>query len=77
MTTGSDLPTWVDCSAKADAQQAPLTALERFILDNEPADLADEWRDSLAAVLTECEHGQMKADAAAEFTAVTHIRPVP
>jgi hypothetical protein len=52
------LPEWIECSHKDDADE-PLTALEQFILDFEPADRAEppdgeiDWRVQLKAVIEE------------------------
>lgn len=48
------MPDWMDCIAKKQAGEK-LSALERFILDNEPAGVEDEaeFRAGLSAVLEE------------------------
>lgn len=48
------LPTWRECSDKDDADVFRLTALERFIYDQEPAgEAGEEWREQLQAVISE------------------------
>lgn len=45
-----ELPEWAQISAKASRGES-LTALERFIFENEPGNDDDAWRDQLAAAL--------------------------
>jgi hypothetical protein len=50
----TNLPTWRECSIKSDDGINRLTALERFILDNEPTwPSGILWREQLAAVVKE------------------------
>lgn len=47
------LPVWADCAAKHE-RRAKLTALEYFVLENEPRGFAgDYWRKDLIAALKE------------------------